>query len=455
MEIPRSEIIPTAPATLALAPALAGRDVWMRHDRLAVGGLLTLQLCLYFFWSVTQFPAAPGTWWQPLFQRSGPVILPVMFGVQLLLLAAATPLAWADRARLRGSRPVMLLLLVVAAGLVTVPLAYFDHFAQVKIWKDVAFLTGYLLVPIVLLLSATAARRFFFLFLGLGFLGGAVGLAEAVHRATLLHLTAGQFLTYMYRVYAGGQYTELLILFGLVAMLGSFRGAWRQPLHALAMVAFIYAAVRFRLYFTRLYWIALGLIVPLALLLVLPRRALRSGLIVAVILGSVFIVCTPFINALANQTDISSRLTAPNNVSIEFRAIESKLLAKKVLARPLTGWGPGGTIAPNIPEEPERNNTSSFFDGYLGVAYKFGLLVLAVLIAAILFAGWTMNRALTGPRSRLDAALIAGAAVYLLGVLITSPAQDLLFSNFSAIPLALMMGIGLRLAAQPAATTRS
>jgi hypothetical protein len=221
------------------------------------------------------------------------------------------------------------------------------------------------------------------------------------------------------------------------------------------MVAFTYAAVRFRLYFTRLYWIALGLIVPLAPLLVLPRRALRSGLIVAVILGSVFIVCTPLINALANQTDISSRLTAPNNVSIEFRAIESKLLAKKVLARPLTGWGPGGTIAPNIPEEPERNNTSSFFDGYLGVAYKFGLLVLAVLIAAILFAGWTMNRALTGPRSRLDAALIAGAAVYLLGVLITSPAQDLLFSNFSAIPLALMMGIGLRLAAQPAATTRS
>ena len=135
--------------------------------------------------------------------------------------------------------------------------------------------------------------------------------------------------------------------------------------------------------------------------------------------------------------------------------IESRLLAEKVVHRPLTGWGPGGTIAPNIPEEPQRNDTSSFFDGYLGVAYKFGLLVLGVLIAGILFAGWAMNRALRQPRSRLDAALIAGAAVYLLGVLITSPAQDLLFSNFSAIPLALMMGIGLRLGAQPDAATRS
>lgn len=454
MEISRSERIPS-PAVAAPAAARAGRDAWLRYDRLAVGGLLTLQLCLYFFWSTTQFPAAPGTWWQPLFDRSGPVILPVMFGVQLLLIAAATPLAWAQRAELRRSRPVMLLLVVVVAGLVTVPLAYLDHFAQVKIWKDVAFLTGYLLVPIVLLLSATAARRFFFLFLGLGFLAGAVGLEEAIHRGTQLHLTAGQFLTYMYRVYAGGQYTELVILFGVVAMLGSFRGAWKQPLHAAAMVAFIYAAIRFRLYFTRLYWIALGLIVPLSLLIVLPRRALRSGLIVAVILGSVFIVSTPLINALFNQVDIGSRLTPANNVSIEFRAIESRLLAEKVVHRPLTGWGPGGTIAPNIPEEPQRNDTSSFFDGYLGVAYKFGLLVLGVLIAGILFAGWAMNRALRQPRSRLDAALIAGAAVYLLGVLITSPAQDLLFSNFSAIPLALMMGIGLRLGAQPDAATRS
>jgi len=439
----------------------------MRYDRLAVGGLLTLQLLLYFFWSATQNPAAPGSWWQPFFDRSGPVILPVMFGMQLLLIAAATPLAWTQRAQLRLSRPVMLLLVVVIAGLLTVPLAYFDHFAQVKIWKDVAFLSGYLLVPIVLLLSATAARQFFFLFLGLGFLEGAVGLAEAVHRASLLHLTAGQFLTYMYRVYAGGQYTELLILFGFVALLGSYRGAWKQPLHAAAMVAFVYAAFRFRLYFTRLYWISLGLIVPLSLILVLPKRALRSGLIVALILGTVFIVSTPLINALANQIDISSRLTPANNVSLEFRAIESKLLAKKVLARPVTGWGPGGTISPNIPLEPQRNDTSSFFDGYLGVAYKFGLLVLGLLIAAILFAGWTMNRALRRPLSGIDAAIIAGAAVYLLGVLVTSPAQDLLFSNFSAIPLAMMMGIGLRLAAQwpgpspaqpaaePAAATRS
>ena len=90
MEISRSERIPS-PAVAAPAAARAGRDAWLRYDRLAVGALLTLQLCLYFFWSTTQFPAAPGTWWQPLFDRSGPVILPVMFGVQLLLIDYRLP----------------------------------------------------------------------------------------------------------------------------------------------------------------------------------------------------------------------------------------------------------------------------------------------------------------------------------------------------------------------------
>jgi hypothetical protein len=418
---------------------------WTTVDRRAVTALLILQLVLYFFWQTTQFEAAPGTWWGPLFQRSGPVILPLMFGLQLLLVATAAPLAWAERARLWPSLPVRLLVIVVAAALLTTPLAYLNHFAQVRIWKDVAFTTGYLVAPILLLLGRTAARRFFFFFLGLGFLGGAVGLAEAIHRTSLEHLGPAAFLGYFYRIFGGGQYTELLLLFGVVAVYGSFRGAWKQPLHALLTVAFVYAAIRFRLYFTRLYWVALGLTVPLAVIFVLPRRALRSGLITAIILGSLFIVATPVINALSNQVDIGSRLTPANNVSLEFRAIESKLLAQKVLSRPLTGWGPGGTISPNLPAEPQRNNTSSFFDGYLGIAYKFGLIILALLIASILAALWSMRRALNGPLRRLDAALVGGAATYLLGVLITSPAQDLLFSNFSALPLGLLMGIGLRL----------
>src|SRR5260370_7204516 len=99
-------------------------------------------------------------------------------------------------------------------------------------------------------------------------------------------------------------------------MLGSFRGAWKQPVHAVGMVAFIYAAIRFRLYFPRLYWIALGLIVPLTLILVLPRRALRPGLIVAVIMGLIFIRSTPLINALANQTDIGRPFPPPHNAPI-------------------------------------------------------------------------------------------------------------------------------------------
>jgi hypothetical protein len=435
----------SAAGTRAALDRGAPQPGWVVYDRIVVAALLAVQLFLYFFWTATQWPAVAGTWWSPIFSRSGPLVLPLMFGLQLVLIGAAVPLAWRDRERLVKSRPILLLAIIVAAGVLTIPLAYLAHFSQVKIWKDVAFLTGYLLAPIVMLLGATAARRFFFFFLSLGFATGFVGLIEAIHRAQLEHIAPGPFFNYMYRVYAGGQYTELLLLFGALAVYGSYRGAWRQPVHALLVVAYFYAALRMRMFWTRLYWIALGITLPLTLIY-LPRKMLRSGLIVALILGVTFVIATPFVNVLAQQQDIGNRFTPENNVSLDFRAKESKLLAKKVLARPLTGWGPGGTISPNIPQEPLRNNTSSFFDGYLGVAYKFGLIVLALLIAAILLALWRMRVALTRPPNRFDAALIGGAAVYLIAVLVTSPAQDLFFSNFSAIPLALMLGIGLRLA---------
>ena len=432
----------------------ASRPGWIAFDRAAVIVLLTTQLFLYFFWTATQWPATPGQWWAPLFSRSGPVVLPIMFGLQLVLIAAAVPLAWSERHRLRQSRPIVLLTIVVVLGVLTIPLAYLAHFQQVKIWKDVAFLTGYLLAPIVLLLGTTAARRLWLLALSLGFLTGFVGLYDGIVRAQVEHIAPGPFFNYLYRLYAGGQYTELLLLFGALAVYGSFRGAWRQPLHALMVVAYFYAALRMRMFWTRLYWIALGVTLPVTLVY-LPRKMLRSALIVALILGVTFVVATPLVNALAQQQDIGGRFTPANNVSLDFRAKESKLLAKKVLARPLTGWGPGGTISPNIPQEPARNNTSSFFDGYLGVAYKFGLIVLGLLIAAILISLWQMRAALVRPPNRLDAALVGGCAVYLIAVLITSPAQDLLFSNFSAIPLALFLGIGLRLAQAPGAAEQA
>ncbi len=442
----------TPPATAvrtASADAVESDRRWVRYDRLAVQVLVTFQLVLYVFWSVTQFEAAPGSWWQPLFHRSGPTVLPLMFGLQLALIAAAAPLAWVARASLRRQRPVLLLSFLMAVGILTIPLSYLDHFGYVKIWKDVAFLTGYALVPIALLLSITAVRRFFFLLLVLGLVGGALGLAEAMHRASLEHLTTGGFLLNPYRVYAGGQYTELVLLFGAVAIWRSYARAWRQARHAVLMLAFVYTAIRFRLYFTRLYWLALGLTLLITVGLVLPRHAKRSALIAGIVMGSIFIVMTPI---LSNYADITNRLTPANNVSLEFRAKESELLAQKVIARPVTGWGPGGTISPNLPQEPARNDTSSFFDGYLGVAYKFGLPALGLLLAAVALAILEMARALRRSLSRLDAAVIAGAATYLVAALVTSSAQDLFFSNFSALPLGLLTGIGLRLSehdAQP------
>ena|SRR2546421_3720422 len=457
---PESSVFPrvTTPVSVSGGERIATPD-WMAYAHHAVIVLITLQLGLYAFWQATQWPAVTGTWWQPLFSRSGPVLLPIMFGVQLVLIACAAPLAWRERDRLRRSRPALLLSIVVAAGILTIPLAYLAHFSQVKIWKDVAFLTGYLLVPIVLLLGATAVRRFFFLVLGLGFLTGTVGLFEAVHRATVEHLSPAAFFGFWYRVYAGGQYVELLLLLGAVALYASYRGAWRQPLFAILVVAYVYAILRMRADLTRLNWIALGLILPLTLIVVIPRRALRSGLLTVLAMGLLFIVTTPILNALSTNVDISSRFTPANNVSLEFRAKESELLARKVLVRPLTGWGPGGTISPNIPQEPRRNNTSSFFDGYLGIAYKFGLIVLGLLVAAILIAFWQMRRTLLAVPPRLDAALIAGVMVYLLGVLITTPASDILFANFSPLPVGILTGIGLRLcgyrAAAVPALTRS
>lgn len=439
---------PFEQARVVLGQTRTGQRSQLLRDRV-LPGLLAVQLFLYFFWQVTQFDAVSGTWYQSLFHKSGPVLLPIMFVVELVLFALAAPIAWAERQVIRRHWPVVFLLIFIAGGLLTIPLAYLAHFDKVKIWKDVAFLLGYLTAPLVLLFRREIARGFLFLYLGLAFLAGIAMLAEAVHRAAMAGQTVGQFLLTTYRIFGGGgQLTELLLVFGAVAILGSYRGRLRSPLFALLVVLGVWFAARQRLDYTRLTWISLGLSLPIIIFLLLPARIRRSALLSAIGLGVVFILMTPLIGALANQTDLSSRFKPSQDVSVTFRLIESKILLQKVVHRPLTGWGPGGTISPHVASEPTRNNTSSFFDGYLGIPYKFGIPLLLVLLAAVVGTILSIWQGLKRPLARLDAAAAAGAGAFLIGVLTTTAASDILFANFSALPVGLMIGIGLRMVSQ-------
>ncbi len=442
--------------------------------RLAVTLLLGAQLLLYFVWTVTQFEAIQGSWWQPFFHKSGPVLLPILFGMEIVLVAASLPLLWRDRRRVRQNAASALLILVVVGSILTIPLAYLQGFDPIKIWKDVAFASGFLNAAILAVLSRKAARTLFFYYLCLSLLAGGVALAEAIRRGIIGHETAGHFLLHTYRIYAGGHFEELLILFAAVAALFSYSGAWRRTPLSLLVLALAYLSVRFRLYFTRLYWISLALALPVIVLLVLPRRALRASLMLGAILAISFIAMTPLIDRLTQDVDLSTRLANPNGVgaaqirgqfegptgsggpgiqqassgqdtSLSFRIVESRLLWDRARARPLTGWGPGGTISPNVPDEPLRNNTSSFFNGYLGVAYKFGAIVLIGLVGSVVLSLLQIRRALRTHPSPIDAVALAGAGASLVGVLTTSLASDILFANFSSLAVGLMIGIGGRL----------
>jgi hypothetical protein len=421
---------------------------------LILPGLLAIQLLLYFFWQVTQFEAVNGTWYAALFHKSGPVLLPIIFGIELVLFALALPLAWEARRSLWQSWPVRLLGIAVLAGLLTTPLAYLHHFESVKIWKDVAFLLGYLTVPLVLLLRRDIARGFFFYYIALAFVAGIAELVEAEHRALMAGQSPGQFLLTTYRIFGGGgQLSELLLLFGLLAILASHPRRFKQVLFAVLLVLEVYFFARQRLDWTRLTWISLALALPVIVLFLLPGGRVRKAAVALVAaMAAIFLLMTPLIGALANNTDLASRFKPSQDISVVYRVRESQILWHNVRSQPLTGWGPGGTISPHVPSEPTRNNTSSFFNGYLGIPYKFGipvfLLILSSVISGILIIWQGLKRQLP----MYDAAVAAGAGAFLIGVLTTSAASDILFANFSALPVGLMLGIGVRMVAQDRVT---
>jgi hypothetical protein len=417
-------------------------------DSRLVTALLGLQVFLYFFWQATQFPAIPGSWWSGLFNRSGPVLLPIMFGVELVTLGAAIPLIWQRRAMIRQTPAALFLMAAVAGGCLTIPLAYLNHFDHTKIWKDVAFLLGYLTLPVVLVLGRRTARNFYFYYLAVSITSGGLMLIEALRRSAAIHESFGHFLLHTYRIYAGGHFQEVLLLSGALVVVLSNARAIRRIVWAPLVVAAVWVDIRFRVNLTRLYWISLAVAWPITMLWVLPRRFLRPALILVAMTGVLFLVAGFGAGILSNGSDLSSRFNGPQDVSVDFRIVESEVLFRAVRSRPLTGWGPGGTISPNVAAEPLRNNTSSFFDGYLGIPYKFGLIVFFAIVAGVVAAIWQVRSRLRSPLPALDMAVTAGAAAFLVGVLTTSAASDLLFANFSALPVGLMAGIATRLTAR-------
>ena len=408
-------------------------------------GMLIL-LLLQSFWFISQHEAVTGSWWGVLFVESGPYVLPIIFGVVLLLTYGFSIGQFLSKRVKLMPVDVSFLFFVFYAWL-TVPIAYLNHFETTKIWKDVAFASTFLLVPIVRSLGSKRIEGLTYAYLVVSFLAGLLGLAEAVRREVFVYQAGfSHFLLWTYRVIAGGHFNETLFALGYLVLARGQRIKVRLSI----LVLFSYFAFRFGIYFTRLNWISGFLALLLFVAFILPRH-FRDPIIRYVMIFVVVILVTSVAVLMVTSSPITtsahplyqrfSSLSNPlEDVSVRFRLVESQMLFQRFLRYPLAGWGPGGTISPNVPEEPTRNEISVFFNGYLGLLYKFGVVGVLPLFLGISLTLLKARVFLRGNGAPYSKAIVGGWAMLLVGIIIATVFSDGLFANLNGTTVSLAVG---------------
>jgi len=416
-------------------------------DGVVYVGILLL-IVLVAVWQITQFEAVEGSWWSVFFEESGPFLLPVIFAVLLGLgyfhiLSATRRKVW------RVAPACFAAMVFVAYVWLTIPLAYLHGFDQLKIWKDVAFASAYGSAPLIYGLSLRRIVRLSGFWVWLSFAASLLALAEAVRREIVVYqMGLGHFLQWTYRVFAGGGIELMYFSLGYVI---AVHGQNQRPPRALTALL-VYGTLRFALNYTRLNWITAAVVIGLFAAFFARRRSLAT-LFRFVLIGALifFIVSIAVLVGTAKGLRVSehpllqrvsSLADAPTeDVSVRFRMTEARILLVLFTDYPVSGWGPGGTISPNDPDEPERNEISVFFNGYPGLLYKFGLVGTALFLSAFSLTLWEARRALrysnvhpaiAGPLGGFSMLVLVG----FVGTLFT----DTIFANMGGVNASLFIG---------------
>ncbi len=409
--------------------------------------IIVLKL-LASFWGITQFEALPGSWWGIFFNESGPYMLPVLFGVVLLIgYVLAISLLTLDHVTVTPLELCFLYFIIYVW--LMVPISYLNGFTSARIWKDVAFASTYLLVFVTRRLSVKHVVNLIYLGLIFGFIAGGLALAEAVRRQIFIyHLGLSHFFFWTYRVFAGGHTGELLFAIGYLTVARGQKLKIQWPL----LTLFLYFVLRFVLDFTRLNWLSVSVTLVLFMLFILPWRywlfTIKYILIFLLItIAASIIVLLTTTNSLDFTTHpLYQRFSTlsinkpSSDISVNFRMVEMGLLLERFTEYPLTGWGPGGTISPNVPEEPARNNISVFFNGYPGLLYKFGLLGTIPLLIGIGLSLLEARFYLRSSAPSLYKAIMGGLSMLLLGIIIITFFTDALFANMGGMGVAILVG---------------
>lgn len=397
-------------------------------------------------WDATQFAAIPGvSWWNPIFVESGPVLLPVIALATAILIVRLLPLPPAPT-RLRSSDILNgLVVLTIVLGLV-IALARGNDL--VRAIKDAAFLGGLLLAPGIARLPKERAQVLFVTTLLIAACFDLLTLFEALRRMVYFDQDLQTFLLHTYRIFKTDHFAPFITLIGFFLVTPWYR---RDPKTRLLLVIGLYYASRFAFNFTRLNWIILAATmiayIGLNAALLRPRVLARVAAVLIFLAGVLYL--TNY--AATGSWDIRqqplirrfSSINTQTDVSIRFRLTESRLLWQGFRSAPIFGTGLGGTISPLDPDEPLRNDISSFFNGYFGLLYKVGIVGTACIL---LYCGVLLRQIRKAQRSASDPfsrGMLNGAFLYCLGLVLIAPVSDILFGNFYTIVFSLIVGCAL------------
>jgi O-antigen ligase len=120
--------------------------------------------------------------------------------------------------------------------------------------------------------------------------------------------------------------------------------------------------------------------------------------------------------------------------SLQYRVVESQIVADQIGARPLTGYGFGATITWGVKNTFSTQTTPFIHNGYLWLAWKIGIPAAAIFV---LLLGRAVLRRFPGRRNGEWPALWRGSHASLIAVMLIC----VTFPVFNALGITAVMGL--------------
>jgi O-antigen ligase len=196
--------------------------------------------------------------------------------------------------------------------------------------------------------------------------------------------------------------------------------------------------------FTRAHYLALGVAVPLLLLVALRRPQVRGTALHAVLIGvlaagALYGAVSPVRGEVDRAWDRFLATFDPTTQSRLHREMEGEAVLTYVRSAPLTGYGLGFEYEGVDPETLRGEPIHFVHNDYLALWLRGGILLSAVWVAILAYSAW---RGFTRS-NRLGALVSAGAASGVLAEAITAFFSGSAFGYVAGPVMALAIAVGM------------